>query len=652
MTMLCATVMEPTVERALDAIRGVADRVDLVEVRLDALASGDPAAIVAGSPAPLLFTCRSAVNGGGFSGSEAARRDILRAAIDAGAAWVDVELDAASDFAGRGDTKLIVSHHDFERTPDDLPALARRLADAGGDIAKLVTAAHRDSDVVRVMECLAGSETPLAAHTMGPVGFPGRILAARFGSEIIYGAARSEAAGARGQPTIRTLIGDFGMDRDLAGAAVILLIGQPLSHSVSPRMLNRAFRREGIDALYVPWETDDPEAVLGAMATLGVAGAAVTIPHKETVLRLLGSLHASAGATLAVNTITVREGVLEGRNADLGGALDAIRSVMPELDGMRALLVGAGGAARAIGRGLNDAGVTVRISNRTEARAERLAGDIGATAVDLADLDRGDLDLIVNATPVGQWPNEDVSPVPKDLLRPRQVVFDAVYNPLETRLLADAREAGARVVPGIGMLARQAARQVRAWFGREIDPATLEAEGRRALRLRRDPVVLVGMRGAGKTTVGRIVAERLGREFVDLDDRIEERAKKTIPEIFTESGEGYFRTVERQSFFRAAEQPAIVLATGGGLTESRVVRGAMRQGGMAVIYLSAPAVVLAERIAGSDRPSLTGARPEDEAGDVLRAREGHYREVATSEVDAASGSADVVAERVLDALFL
>jgi len=652
MTMLCATVMEPTVERALNAIRGVADHVRLVEIRLDAMEVMDLAALVAGSPVPLLFTCRSAADGGGFTEGEQVRRDILHAACEAGAAWVDVELDAAAEFADRGRTKLIVSHHDFEGTPDDLPALARRLADAGADVAKLVTTANEPADVIRVMACLADAEFPLAAHTMGAAGFPGRILAARFGSEILYGAARGGALGAAGQPTVRQLIADYGLDRDLRGVPAILLLGRSLAHSVSPRMLNRAFRREGIDAVYVPFETDDPETVLRSLVSLGAVGAAVTIPHKETALRLLDSLHASAGATLAVNTITARDGVLEGRNTDLGGALDAIRAVMPELEGKRALLVGAGGAARAIGRGLFDAGASISIVNRSGERAEKLAAEIDATTVELAGVDRVGIDLIVNATPVGQWPDEDESPIPRSLLRPGQVVFDAVYNPLETRLLADARQAGATAVPGIAMLARQAARQVSAWFGRDIDPAALEVEGRRALSLGRDPIVLVGMRGAGKTTTGRIVAERLGRPFVDLDNRIEARAKKSISEIFAEGGESYFRMIERQEFFRVLEEGPIVLATGGGLVESRVARVAMTGGGVSVVLLTAPVEVLAERVAGSDRPSLTGRFPEVEIGDVLGRREAHYREVAGFETDTASVPADVVADRVLDALFL
>ncbi|MEN8149195.1 MAG: type I 3-dehydroquinate dehydratase [Planctomycetota bacterium] len=648
MSLLCATVMEATTRAALEAVRGLDPRADLAEIRLDAIRDPDPEAIVAGVARPLLFTCRA----GGTAETTRERLDLLRRAIDSGAAWVDVDLEDAPSLVDRGATKVVVSHHDCEGTPEDLTGLARRLADAGGDVGKLVTTARRPGDVIRLVRCLAGADTPLAAHTMGAAGFAGRLLAARFGSAILYGAARPAAAGAPGQPTLRSLAGDYGLDRDLANAAVVFLLGEHLEHSVSPRMLNREFRRAGIDAMSVPWATDEPEAVLAALDELGAIGAAVTIPHKERVIPHLADLDASARATGAVNTVHRTAAGLVGHNTDLYGAVEAIRAARPELAGGRALLVGAGGAGRAIGRGLVDEGARLVLFDRDRERAERLAGELGVPATDLDALSGDDLDLIVNATPVGQWPDEGESAVPKTLLRPGQVVFDAVYNPAVTRLLADAEEAGARTVRGIEMLARQAARQVEIWFGREADATALGETGRRALSLRCDPIVIVGMRGAGKTSVGRILAARLGRDFVDLDDRIEAREGKSIPEIFAGAGEGWFRTAERRAFFDAMKEGPIVLATGGGVVTSRIVRGALKQAGVPVVWLAADADILAARIAGSDRPSLTGAPPEVELGSILDERGPLYGEVATEIVDAASGRPPaVVADAVLDALF-
>jgi shikimate kinase len=152
--------------------------------------------------------------------------------------------------------------------------------------------------------------------------------------------------------------------------------------------------------------------------------------------------------------------------------------------------------------------------------------------------------------------------------------------------------------------------------------------------------------------VGEIVAERLGREFVDLDEMIEARAGKTIPQIFTEGGESYFRMVERQAFFTASLRTEIVLATGGGVVGSRIVRVTMKESGASIVYLAAPAETLSDRIRGSDRPSLTGQDPEDEIPEILAEREPLYREVAVRVVDASVDDPGIVADRVLDALFL
>jgi shikimate kinase len=228
--------------------------------------------------------------------------------------------------------------------------------------------------------------------------------------------------------------------------------------------------------------------------------------------------------------------------------------------------------------------------------------------------------------------------------------MDAVYNPRETRLLREARGFGCSVVPGIEMLVRQGARQLEIWLGRPPRVRTLREEGVAALDSRLRPLVLLGMRGAGKTTVGEILAARLGRPLRDLDRIIEDEEGRTIPEIFEEDGEPRFRELELAALRSELAREGGVLALGGGALDSEPARRAVSARGARAVYLSAPAEVLAERIRGSDRPSLTGRPPAEEVAEVLGRREPLYREVAEVTIDAASGDPEEVADRVLEAL--
>ncbi len=643
--LLCATVFETGFEEARVAMLRAAPFADLLEIRLDALPRPEPEALVAMAPRPVIVTCRAEEDGGLFRGTEKERLALLRRGVDAGAAWVDIELRAADRFDA-GPAKRIVSHHDFEGTPRDLEALLARLRDRGAAVAKLVTAARGPEDVLRLLRALRGADFPLAAHPLGRAGRPGRILAARFGSAIVYGSAG--AAAAPGQPTLRSLVTDYRLDRDLSSASVILLLGGNLDHSVSPRMMNRAFARASIPALYVPFEAEDPGPVLAALGELEAVGAAVTIPLKETVIPLLHALAGDAERVGAVNTVVRRGDRLVGDNTDLGGALDALHAVLPSLDGLHAVLLGAGGAARALALGLAEAGARLTIVNRTRRRADRLAREVGARTGSLAELDPEEVDLVVNATPVGQWPRCHETPVPAEFLRPKHVVFDAVYNPLETRLLREAGEKGCRVVPGIEMLARQGARQIEIWFGGAVPPG-LREEGVRALEARRT-VMLVGMRGAGKTTVGRLLSARLGRPFLDLDAEIEREAGRSIPDLFREEGEAGFRERERRELERALLRPGLVLAVGGGALDSPRARELVARFRPRVVLLAAAEEVLAERIRGSDRPSLTGKPPEREIGELLARRRPVWESLADLEIDSGRGPPEEVAEELERAL--
>jgi shikimate dehydrogenase len=245
-------------------------------------------------------------------------------------------------------------------------------------------------------------------------------------------------------------------------------------------MHNAAFEALGLDWAYelrpVP-----PRGLAAAVETLhgaGFGGANVTVPHKQAIIPWLDGIDDDARGIGAVNTVVPRDGQLLGHNTDAGGFLTALDAAGFRPAGRRALLLGAGGAARAVAYALASAGCQVSIHNRTPQRARRLAADLAPMLPDalvgvlpaevgLADLETGDFDLLVNATSLGMWPRPEASPWPEGQPIPaRWTVFDLVYNPLETRLLRQARAAGARAVDGLGMLVHQGALAFSLWTGR------------------------------------------------------------------------------------------------------------------------------------------------------------------------------------------
>ena len=252
------------------------------------------------------------------------------------------------------------------------------------------------------------------------------------------------------------------------------VIGDPIAHSLSPVMLNAAFRQTGVDAVYVAWHvTDLPGAVAGFRA-LNVGGISVTIPHKVPIMDLLDEVDPAAREIGAVNTIANEDGRLCGYNSDSPGATDALLE-KTAIDGKRVAIIGAGGAARAMAQGIRTNGGAFTIVNRSEARGRQLADEMGGSFCALSDFRGGGFDILVNTTSVGMSPDTDGMPVGRDCLRPDMTVMDMVYNPLETRLLREAREVGCTTVNGVAMFVHQGAIQFERWTGRKAPVEVMKA---------------------------------------------------------------------------------------------------------------------------------------------------------------------------------
>lgn len=266
-----------------------------------------------------------------------------------------------------------------------------------------------------------------------------------------------------------------------AATLVYCVLGDPVAHSLSPLMHNAAFAAAGINGAYLAFNVRDLQGAVSGIRSLGIRGASVTIPHKVAVMAHLDNCEETATRIGAVNTIVNRDGRLTGYNTDCRGAIRALAG-QTVLKGRNALILGAGGAARAIGFGMVEAGARVTIANRSVTRGERLAGDLGAEFVPLADLKQTGCDTLVNATAVGMAPHAHGIPVPQGFLRPGMVVMDAVYNPVDTRLIKSARNMGCATIDGVAMFVYQGALQFELWTGMKAPLAPMRQAVVSALR--------------------------------------------------------------------------------------------------------------------------------------------------------------------------
>lgn len=259
------------------------------------------------------------------------------------------------------------------------------------------------------------------------------------------------------------------------------VIGNPVRHSLSPILHNAAFSAAGINAVYLAFEPSDIEACVRGIETLGIKGTSITIPFKRSVIPYLSDMDPVARRIGAVNTIVNQGGRLTGYNTDALGALKALEEEI-EVAGTRCILVGAGGAARAIGFVLKEKGTAICIVNRSRDTGEKLARSLGGTFIPLEEIESADGDILIQTTPVGMWPHADQCLVPERVLRERMVVMDIVYHPLETRLLRMSRARGCTTISGVRMLIHQGAEQFRLWTGIEPPLSIMDMALKEALK--------------------------------------------------------------------------------------------------------------------------------------------------------------------------
>ncbi len=477
---ICITITDDTTTAVVARMAALAPVADLFEVRADFVSDLDLPTLARARTKPILLTCRSAAEGG-TSTDPARRRAILAEAIALGFDLVDLEarsgLDELADAKrGRG---LVLSWHDFDGTPDDLEAIYGRMAAGRPDVVKIVTRARGVSDLGRVLAFArrhVGEKPDLVTFAMGPEGVASRLLGGRYGAPFTFAAPANGLEAAPGQIPARLMAESYRAQRVTAATRVYGLLGSDVLRSLSPAIHNRAFAELGLDAIYVPLQAESLESFLQALPELGLSGFSVTRPYKQAILPQLAACADDAALAGSVNTVVVRgDGRLVGSSTDGDGVLLPLRR-RTDVARKKVALLGAGGAARAAARALTEAGACVTVLARRVEQAREVAAAIGCSHAPLDVFASLDWDVLLNATPVGSGALPEALPVPRELLRSGTIVFDMVYEPAETPLLAAAAARGCETISGVEMLVAQAVGQFRAWTGQEPPlPAMTEA---------------------------------------------------------------------------------------------------------------------------------------------------------------------------------
>jgi 3-dehydroquinate dehydratase / shikimate dehydrogenase len=448
---------------------------ELVELRLDYMRKRpDVGRLLKDRPTPVVVTCRRREDRGRWSGTEDQRQALLREAIVNGAEYIDLEDDIATDLPRHGETKRIISYHNFDETPLELFDIHRRLSQCDADIIKIVTMANSPSDNARILQVVESSPVPTVGFCMGEMGTISRILCGRSGSPFTYASFSRERELAPGQLSfaeVRNLYRFNHIDKD---TRLFGVLGDPIAHSKSPLIHNAALRKLGINAVYLPFRVpaDMLRDALIEYHDLGVTGYSVTIPHKEAALELCDAPDEQADIIGAANTLYRAEGQWCAANTDASAALDSIveglKKIAPGtgiLAGRKVMILGAGGVARAVGWALVDQGAALVITNRTRDRGRTLASELGCQHVLWENRGAASCEVLINCTSVGMFPRLDESPFEEHWMGEATLVFDTIYNPEQTLLLKMAKERGCPTVSGIEMFVRQAARQFELFTG-------------------------------------------------------------------------------------------------------------------------------------------------------------------------------------------
>ncbi|MGB7845239.1 MAG: shikimate dehydrogenase [Candidatus Acidiferrum sp.] len=487
---ICAVVAASRALEFQKLVRAALRETPTVELRLDWMANDrerhralEWLKSFAPKKAVFIATCRRRAGGGEFAGGASDELFWLMKAKEAGCIWCDLEIETLRDLPGKSvecyalPPKVMLSIHDFRRTPKLLGNV--KIAERGGvDAVKVAAVSRRLSDSTRLLRLARGTRQVVAVP-MGEIGLPGRILALREGSALVY--APVATATAPGQVGLRELKELYRAHELTQKTRVYGVIGNPIGHSLSPLLHNTGYVTARKDAVLLPFLVEQLGEFLRVMRELRVAGFSVTVPHKEKILAYLEECEPLAEEIGAVNTVTVRrDGKLVGSNTDYVGVLRALEGKV-RLKGSRIVIFGAGGSARAAAFAVAKAGAEVLVCARREKAARQLARAVHGEVLRRAELRKQKFDAILNTTPVGMHPHASSSPLELAELN-CSLVMDLIYRPMQTKLLRLAAARGLQTVSGVEMFLTQGFAQWELWMGSRAPAAAMRAAILKALR--------------------------------------------------------------------------------------------------------------------------------------------------------------------------
>ena len=493
---LCIAIQAGSPEELVKRASAALPDSRLLEFRLDSLpkpASALPAVkqfLAAHRDATVIATCRRKQFGGQFAGPLKAELEVLLQAAEAGCQIVDLELESAEGATHRqmdelranlrvAGAALLVSFHDFSRTKD-LEQMAERIEAFQPDFVKIVSTAHSLANNLAILKLIEARSrsSEIVAIAMGEEGLLSRVLGPRAGAAFTFASVSdgletdSDLATGPGQLTARAMRDLYRVEQLDQATRIFGVAGNPVAHSLSPLMHNAAFRRENVNAILVPLKVHKLSDLITLARELPLAGASVTMPLKEEILPHLANSDSLTARIGACNTLrTGADGKIYGFNTDVAGVVRPLEKRL-KLHGARIAVLGAGGAARAAVFGLVAQGSEVFVVNRTHESAVKLARQAKAKSLKHELFAKSNFDVLINATPCGMTGNKQLLPIEAAELN-ASLVFDMVYNPLETPLLKLAKGRGIPTISGMEMFVQQGARQFEIWTGKPAPEAEM-----------------------------------------------------------------------------------------------------------------------------------------------------------------------------------
>jgi 3-dehydroquinate dehydratase/shikimate dehydrogenase len=476
---LCVAIQGNSPAELFDRAEAVSKDFKFIELRLDSLSK--PANALSylkqflgeHRDTTVIATCRRKSHGGGFDGPLAAQLEILTKAALAGCQILDLEVESAEEAKAAQVNKLrtagaalLISFHDFSRTKA-LEQAADRIEVFKPDFVKVVSTARTLADNLAVLRLVEDRSlaSQVVGIAMGEEGLVSRVLGPRAGAAFTFASWCDGGETAPGQMKAETLRDVYRLEHLDQATRIFGVAGNPIAHSLSPLLQNAAFRREIVNAVLLPLKTKSVQDLLTLALELPLAGCAVTMPLKTEVLPHLANMDPLTARIGACNTLRMgADGKLYGFNTDVAGVVRPLERRL-KLKGARVVVLGAGGAARAAVFGLVEQGAEVLVVNRTHEHAVTLARQAKAKSLKHELLAKQRFDVMINATPCGMAGSKQALPIAENELN-ASLVFDMVYNPLETPLLKLAKSRGIPVITGLEMFVQQGARQFEIWTGK------------------------------------------------------------------------------------------------------------------------------------------------------------------------------------------